>query len=164
MSYPQILQNGELGPSHLSVTTLDCQGNALSQCLLQIGDEVIGIFHADTKADKGVRYAGLQPLFAGNAGVRHGGGVAHQGFNATKGFRQGEEFARAEEFEGIGLLVSFDGEAHHTPEIAHLALGHSMVFCVWIAQANKTRSILGCFTNHSAIARPLELWRFHAQV
>ena len=82
----------------------------LSQCLLQIGNQIIHVFDAYGEAQEtGGDAAGL-PFFFGEVAVGLGGGIGDEAFNAAKTFGEADEFHIFQHLKGRFVAVGVEGE------------------------------------------------------
>ena len=60
--------------------------------LVEVGDDVVGVFDADGQSDEGVGDAECESLFFGVAVVADQGGVGDEGFDASEAGRDEAKF------------------------------------------------------------------------
>ena len=94
------------------------------KCLLQIGDDVVGVFQTDCQTDQAIREAVGLDLFFRAHGVRHGSGVLDKRFAVAEADGQRAQMHVVEHF--FGFLKAAHLEGDNTAEPRHLAGGRSM--------------------------------------
>src|SRR5438093_180275 len=93
-----------------------------SQCLTQIGDQVVGVFDADRDADQAVGDADLAADLRRNRGVGHERRRLDERFDAAEALAEREE-ARFPQDRAGGVQSAADLERKHAAEAAHLSAG-----------------------------------------
>ena len=94
------------------------------KCLLQIGDDVVGVFQTDCQTNQTIREAGGLNLFFRAHGVRHRSGVLDKRLAVAEADGQRAQMHVVEHF--FGLLKAAHLEGDNTAEPRHLADSHGM--------------------------------------
>ena len=89
------------------------------KCLLQIGDDIVGILQTDCQTNQTIREAGGLDLFFRAHGVRHGSGVLDKRLAVAEADGQRAQMHVVEHF--FGLLKAAHLEGDNTAEPRHLA-------------------------------------------
>jgi len=92
------------------------------KCLLQIGDDIVGILQTHCKTDQAIREAGGLDLFFCAHGVRHGSRMLDERLAVTKADGQRAQMHVVEHF--FGFLKAAHLEGDNAAEPRHLAGGH----------------------------------------
>lgn len=94
------------------------------KCLLQIGDDIVGILQTDCQTNQTIREAGGLDLFFRAHGVRHGSGVLDKRLAVAEADGQRAQMHVVEHF--FGFLKAAHLEGDNTAEPRHLADSHGM--------------------------------------
>ena len=94
------------------------------KCLLQIGDDVVGVFQTDCQTNQTIREAGGLNLFFRAHGVRHRSGVLDKRLAVAEADGQRAQMHVVEHF--FGFLKAAHLEGDNTAEPRHLADSHGM--------------------------------------
>ena len=94
------------------------------KCLLQIGDDIVGILQTDCQTDQAIREAVGLDLFFRAHGVRHGSGVLDKRLAVAEADGQRAQMHVVEHF--FGFLKAAHLEGDNTAEPRHLADNHGM--------------------------------------
>ena len=89
------------------------------KCLLQIGDDIVGVLQTHCKTDQAIREAGSLDLFFCAHGVRHGSRMLDERLAVTKADGQRAQMHVVEHF--FGFLKAAHLEGDYTAEPRHLA-------------------------------------------
>src|SRR6185437_4352900 len=97
--------------------------------LLQISQQIAGVFYAARKANQAIAQAERGAAFGGNRRMRHPRGLADQRFHAAK--RLGER-ENADALENVRrALARSQFDADHAPETGHLSPSERVL---WMAR------------------------------
>ena len=110
--------------------TLDqSPGSGLLQSLLEVLNDVVGIFDSDRQSDQAVRQAPFSSILIRNVGVGHRRRVCDHGFHTAQTFSQSAQIHRIHQSPPCFSTI-FEFESNHPTESGHLGLGNIMLGAV----------------------------------
>ena len=93
----------------------------LSEGLIEIGDDVLGVFKAYGKADESGGNAGGLKILGAVGGMGHGGGVLDKRLGIAEGYGDSAKLEGVAQLHA-GFLAALYLEGYHTAEVLHLLL------------------------------------------